>query len=351
MTKRFTLETRIRLETLLNLPNYDGIMQVSMSKRIKKISAILFFNVSSIWREVKGRGFSYDDYNAHEAHTKALKSISAGNTHYGYIKEQKELILSTFRMYAQDKNWSPGALVLRLKTELPGTIKIPSLETIYQWIYEDAVSGGDLYKCLPRKHKKRKKKVNCREQKISNKISIHLREAIVDDRTRIGDIEIDSIVGPANKAGIITATERKSRFNMAGLVKNKTGEETLRKLLDLLLKHKKKIKTITSDNGIEFAQHQAIATALNAIYYFADPYSSCQRGSNEHGNGMIRRYFPKGTDFTTITEKELQLAIYKINHLPRKIHNGKTAHEVYYGINKKLIPKKQRNILASAFRT
>jgi transposase, IS30 family len=337
MAKRFTLETRVRLETLLSLPDYGGIVPVSTSKRVKKISDMLSFNISSIWREVRGRGFTYDNYDAHIAHSKALKAVSDGNTHYRYSQEQKGLILSTFRMYAQDNGWSPNALLLRLKTELPVGIEIPSLETIYQWIYEDGVSGGDLYKC--------------REQKISNKISIHLREAVVDDRSRIGDIEIDSVVGPANKAGIITATERKSRFSMAGLVESKNGDETLRKLLDLLLKHKKKIKTITSDNGIEFAQHLAIASTLNAMYYFADPYSSYQRGSNEHANGMIRRYFPKGTDFATITENELQLAIHKINHLPRKIHNGKTAHEVYYGINKKLIPKKQRNIIAGAFRT
>ena len=95
----------------------------------------------------------------------------------------------------------------------------------------------------------------------------------------------------------------------------------------------------------------AIASELNAQYYFAAPYSSYQRGSNEHGNGMIRRYFPKGTDFSLVTEDELQLALYIINHLPRKIHNGKTAHEISYSINKKLIPAKQRKILICAFCT
>jgi IS30 family transposase len=351
MAKRFTLEARVRLETMLKLPDYGALVPISLSKRLKKISEMLSFHVSSIWREVIGKGFTYDNYDAQIAHSKALKTISDGNTHYRYSQEQKELILSTFRGYAQDKGWSPNALLLRLKDELPVGVKIPSLETVYQWIYEDGASGGDLYKYLPRKHKRRKRKVNCREQKISNKTSIHLRQAVVDERSRIGDIEIDSVVGPANKAGIITATERKSRFSMASLVDSKNGDETLRKLLNLLLKHKKKIKTITSDNGVEFAQHLAIAATLNAMYYFADPYSSYQRGSNEHANGMIRRYFPKGTDFATITENELQLALHKINHLPRKIHNGKTAHEVYYGINKTLIPKKQRNIIASAFRT
>ena len=87
------------------------------------------------------------------------------------------------------------------------------------------------------------------------------------------------------------------------------------------------------------------------MYYFAAPYSSYQRGTNEHANRMIRRYFPKGTDFNLVTEKELQSAIYKINNLPRKIHNGRTANEIHYGINKKLIPSKQRKSMIFAFRT
>lgn len=237
--------------------------------------------------------------------------------------------------------------MLRLRTELATQIKLPSVEIICQWIYEDARSGGVLYKLLPRSHRKRKRKVVQRKEVISSKQSIHSRDKIVEERNRIGDIEIDSVVGTFNQAGI----ERKSRYNMARLVKNKTGDETLLKLLEMLLVHKKKIKTITSDNGVEFALHLAIANELNAQYYFADPYSSYQRGSNEHGNGMIRRYFPKGTDFSLVSEGELQLALHKINHLPRKIHNGKTAHEIFYGINKKLIPAKQRKILICAFRT
>lgn len=190
MAKRFTLETRFRLETLLKLPDYGGLVSAKLSKRRCKISEMLSFNVSSIWREVIGRCFTYDNYDGHTAHSKALKSVSDGNTHYKYSQEQKKLILSTFRSYAEDKGWSPNALLLRLKDELPVGIKIPSLETIYQWVYEDNISGGDLYKCLPRQHKKRKKKVNCREQKIGNKISIHLRDAVVDERSRIGDIPL-----------------------------------------------------------------------------------------------------------------------------------------------------------------
>jgi IS30 family transposase len=348
---RLTLESRIRLETLLKLPSVGVLGQVPLSKRLPKIAKLLGVSESTLHREVKDRGFTYDNYDAHIAHADSQKKVAFANTHYKYTEEQKQLILLHLREYYLKNQWSPNALLMRLKTELPSNIELPAVETVYQWVYEDSVSGGDLYKCLPRKHKKRKCRIAVSRELISNKVSIHLREPAVDERKRCGDLEIDSIVGPANKAGMLTVTDRKSRFTMASLVNNKSGDETLSKLLTLLLTHKKRIKTITSDNGIEFAKHLEIANKLNVMYYFADPYSSYQRGTNEHANGMIRRYFPKGTDFTTITERELQNAIYKINHLPRKIHGGKTAHEVYYGINKKLIPTKQRKTIAFAFRT
>ena len=351
MAKRLTLEKRIRLETLLKLP-FSGFMDnLSMAKKLPKIAKLLEISQSTIHREVIERGFDYDSYDANKAQRQSLDKVSNGNKRYRYSEEQKQLILEMYKEFATNKSWSPNALMLRLKTELAPNMKLPCVEIIYQWIYEDAGNGGVLYKLLPRSHRKRKGKSVQRKEIISNRQSIHSRDEIVEERSRIGDIEIDSVVGPFNHAGIITGTERRSRYNMARLVKNKTGNETLAKLLEMLLVHKKKIKTITSDNGVEFALHLAIASELNAQYYFADPYSSYQRGSNEHGNGMIRRYFPKGTNFSLVTEGELQLALYKINHLPRKIHNGKTAHEIFYGINKKLIPAKQRKILICAFRT
>lgn len=348
---RLTLEKRIRLETLLKLPMHENFIILSDNKKVNKISKMLGICDSTIRKEVRRRGFTFDNYDAHKAHSDSAKKISNGNTHYNYTEEQKQLILSMVKTYSNNNKWSPNSLILRCKSELPLNIMLPSLETVYQWIYEDSKNGGNLYKCLPRQHKKRKKKINCREDKIINKTSIHKRDEIVDNRERIGDIEIDSIVGPSNSAGMLTGTERKSRLITATLVANKSGDETFRKLLVMLLKHKKKILTVTSDNGTEFARHLEIAKELNALYYFADPYSSYQRGSNENANGLIRRFFPKGTDFSKVTDKELEKVIYLINHIPRKIHAGKTAHEVYYGINKKMISAKHRKIMVCAFRT
>ena len=350
--KRLTLEKRIRLETLLKLPMHENFIRLSDNKKVIKISKMLEISESTIHREIKNRGFTYDNYDAKLAHLDSVRKVSNGNTHYGYSEDQKTLILSSIRSHAKKCSWSPNSLLLRLKAELGSCIILPSLELVYQWIYEDAKRGGDLYKSLPRAHKRRQIQKQSRAlEAINNKVSIHDRSDVVDARSRIGDIEIDSIVGPSNSAGMITSSERKSRFVSATLVANKSSDETLAKLLSMLLKHKKKLKTITSDNGTEFAKHEQIAKLLNVSYYFADPYSSYQRGSNENINGIIRRHFPKGTDFSKVTEKELQEVIYLINHMPRKIHCGKTAHEIYYGINKKLISAKQRNLVLCAFRT
>jgi transposase, IS30 family len=350
--ERLTLEKRIRLETLLNFPMQDYFVRLSDNKKVIKISEMMGISESTIRREVRGRGFTFDNYNAKKAHIDSIHKVSVANTHYVYSEAQKTLILSEFKHFSIKYNWSPNSLILRLKSEVSSSIKLPSLEIMYQWIYEDCKNGGDLYKLLPHGQKKRRKQKSSKTvEPIDNKASIHNRDAVVNDRSRIGDIEIDSIVGPSNAAGMLTSLERKSRYVAATLVANKSGDETLARLLSMLLKHKKRLRTVTSDNGTEFAKHEQLAKALNISYYFADPYSSYQRGSNENVNGVIRRYFPKGTDFSKVTETELQQVIKLINHMPRKIHCGKTAHEVYYSVNKKLISAKHRNSILCAFRT
>lgn len=164
---RLTLENRIRLETLLKLPFLDNFLnKLSNNQKVDKISEITGIPSSTIRKEVRLRGFTYDNYDAHKAHIDSKNKVSLGNAHYKYIEEQKQLILNTFKKYATDKKWSRYALLLRLKCELPSTVRLPSLETVYQWIYEDEISGGNIFKYTPRQLKKRKRKSNCREEKI-----------------------------------------------------------------------------------------------------------------------------------------------------------------------------------------
>lgn len=348
---RFNLDRRLKLEAWLVMPFYGIFENLPMAKKLPKIADMLGCSITTVKREVINRGFSYDNYNAYQAQNDSDRKVSAGNTHYLYSEEQRVLLLSEFKIFAQNKDWSPKAFLLRLKLELDKSVTIPCLELLYQWVYEDARLGGELYKLLPRGQKRRKKQKSNSQNKINNKVSIHERDAVVSSRTRLGDFEIDSVVSAGNKAGITTANDRTSRFCLAKHAKSKHGDATKDTILVMLRPHMRKLKTITSDNGTEFAEHLAIAKHLKVNYYFADPYCSNQRGGNENINGMIRRYFPKGTEFTNVTEKELQDVIDTINHLPRKIHNGKTAHEIYYGVNKTLVKAKHRRVLNLAFRS
>lgn len=347
--RRLNLDSRMRLEHLLALP-FAGLLEpLSMSKKLPKIAFMLGISVSTIYREVYGRGFTFNNYSAVKAHSDSLSKVSNGNTHYKYSFEQQQLIFDVIKRYKDNKSWSLNGLLLRLKLELPNNIKLPCLETLYQWIYEDSKLGGKMYLCLLRVRKKRKIQSKTRLIKVTNKVSIHQRDEVINTRERIGDAEIDSILSAEHKAGLLTGIDRKSRLIAASLVLSKSNEHTYNNLLVMFKKFK--LKSITSDNGTEFACHERLSQTLQVPYYFADPYASYQRGSNEHANGMIRRYYPKGTDFKDVTDDALQDVVYKINHLPRKIHKGRTAFEVHYSIKKSLINKKLRNTLAFAFRT
>lgn len=350
MTKRLLYEDRIRLETLLKLPLRDNLgIPLTQTARILTISNQLGVNVSTIYREVSTNGFTYDNYNGSEADKLVKLRISQGNKRYRYNECQKKSILNIFRDLSRDLNWSLNSFKLRMLLELP-EIQSPSLETLYSWIYEDASQGGNLYKLLSRHHKKRHKRTDkAISSKIKDRVSIDCRPEVVNKRERIGDFEADSVVSCGNRAGILTATERKSRLVASTKVQSKCSLVTNKAMISMLKRYRP--KTITTDNGFEFAAHKRLSMELRYRHYHADPYASYQRGSNEHSNGMIRRYFPKGTDFEAVTEEELQKAVWKINHLPRKIFKGLSAHEVYYGRNKTMIQAKHRKIMHFAFRT
>jgi IS30 family transposase len=353
MSKRLTLSDRIRLETLLKIPFRSTLgFVICDTKKIGQIAQRLGVSETTIYRELSKNNFTIDNYAADIAQNNSVNRISRGNSHSRYTDEQKEAVLGLFSSYALKERWSPSGFINRIKLELP-EIPIMSAETIYMWVYADAKAGGVLYKLLLRTHKRRKKQNRniVAEEKISDKVSIWKRPESVLLREEFGDFESDSVVGPLNKAGIITSTERKSRLLLSAKVSSKNSALVGNTLIQLLMPHKKRIKTHTTDNGTEFAQHARLAKKLHCKHYFADPYSSYQRGSNENENGMLRRFFKKGTDFEFVSNKQLQDAVKLINYLPRRIHGGLSAHEVYYGTRKQMIPSKQRQSITFAFRT
>jgi IS30 family transposase len=204
--------------------------------------------------------------------------------------------------------------------------------SIYRFIYEDRCDGGELYKHLRHSNKKRVKYGTKYQGRIKDRVSISKRPKIVDDKSRIGDFEADTIIGAGKKGAIITIVDRKSMYLKMSIPSTKKADETAKKMVKLLTPFKDRILTITTDNGFEFAEHKKVSKSLNCDYYFCHPYCSWERGLNENINGLIRQYIPKGSSFEKLTKKDIQVIENKLNYRPRKSLNWRTPYEAFHDI-------------------
>ena len=206
-------------------------------------------------------------------------------------------------------------------------------ETIYQLIYADKADGGDLYKHLRIASKPYRKRYGSydRRGKIPNRRGIEERPAIVDSRSRIGDWEGDTIIGKGKCSALLTLLERKTLYTIIVKLTGKNAEQLADAAIGAMKHIKDRVKTITFDNGLEFARHEKIAAALDADIYFANPYCSWERGANENVNGLIRQYFPKGTDFNEVTNVEIKAVMTRLNNRPRETRGFKSPNELFMG--------------------
>jgi len=206
-------------------------------------------------------------------------------------------------------------------------------ETVYQLIYADKYNGGDLYTHLRIASKAYRKRYGAYERRgrIKNRVGIEQRPAVVDRRRRIGDWEGDTVIGKKRKSALFTLVERKTLYTVILRLKNKQAEQLAKVAIQSLKPLKKRIKTITLDNGLEFAEHGKIASALEADIYFAHPYASWERGINENTNGLIRQYFPKGTDFNKVTDEQIKHVMNRLNNRPRASRGGRSPNELFMG--------------------
>jgi IS30 family transposase len=202
--------------------------------------------------------------------------------------------------------------------------------TIYTYIHKERLHNGILYLHLRHKGKRRKKYGQARKSRIRGRISIDKRPSIVDDKIRIGDFEADTIIGKGKQGAIVSIVDRKSMYLKLSIPVSKNSNIVANEMVRLLAPFKRKVHTITTDNGLEFAQHQHISKKLKCDYYFCHPYSSWQRGLNENINGLIRQYIPKGSSFNHITTQEIKKIENRLNHRPRKSLGWRTPHEVFY---------------------
>jgi len=231
------------------------------------------------------------------------------------------------------KDWSPEQIAGRWN-RTHKKLKI-SHEAIYQYIYTLNKPGdnGDLRPLLRRKHKRRnRKKVPFKTAKttILNRISIELRPKEVEARRIVGHWEGDSIVSRKSLAVLNTLVERKTKMVKITKLNRKTAQETSGAVIKRLHQYPKRVrKTLTLDNGTENAGHEYIAKEIGLKCFFAHTYSSCERGTNENTNGLIRYYFPKGTDFAKVSERDIKRVENILNNRPRKALKYLTPIEAF----------------------
>jgi IS30 family transposase len=232
------------------------------------------------------------------------------------------------------QGWSPDQIAGRLKKNHPnGKSWWVCAETIYQWIYqpEQLCIDQPWYEYLRRKQKRRGQRSGRKAHRsaIPDRVSIRERAESINNRTEFGHWEGDTVEGKGHQDGVHTEVERMSRKFLAKKVAAITSEKAVgaqKRLFGRLPRVARRSTTL--DNGRENHLHYELKE-LSMDTYFADPYSAWQRGSNEHGNWHLRYYFPKGTDFATVPDEELQDVVWEINNRPRKILGYKTAEEVY----------------------
>jgi transposase, IS30 family len=292
-------------------------------KNQKEIAALLGVSESTISRELK-RNQGKKGYRPKQA------QIKADNRKKQALKALKMTPALIFLIEARIRlDWSPVQVSGQIKDELGILI---SHERIYQPIWTDKRHGGTLHTHLRQYHKQRKKKYGSKDKRgqIRNRVSIDERPAIVAKKTRIGDWEIDTVIGQNHQGALVTIVDRVSKFTLIKKVDSKHAEVVTAATISLLQPYLDKTLTITADNGKEFSGHETIKEQLSANVYFAHPYCSWERGLNENTNGLIRQYFTKGSSFENITDDEVEAVMNKLNHRPRKTLKFKTPHTVFF---------------------
>ncbi len=300
---------------------------------LREIARRLGRSHTSISREIKRNGPTYAPdavywyYVTHPvAEKRRCKARSHRRQNYQPLVEYVE---DRLRM-----DWPPEVIAARIRSDYPDDERMRiSHETIYRWVYLDASQGGTLHRHLRRRHPRRRRQTRYGSGRrfIPGRVSIDQRPAVVETRERFGDWEGDTLEGAKGKGALATHVERKSRYLIAAKLSDKKAVTMNAQSIAAFQKLPRLMRqTLTVDNGKEFSQFKALEAKTGLNVYFADPYAAWQRGTNENTNGLLRFYFPKGTDFLAVTEEELHFIIEKVNHRPRKCLNYQTPYEVFF---------------------
>ncbi len=228
----------------------------------------------------------------------------------------------------RNDQWSPEQISALFAKHHIGKV---SHEAICQSIDRNKKAGGDRYKHLRHRCKPYRKQSSGRERRgrIKNQVMIDERPSIVDERSRVGDWEMDTVIGRPGGKVLVTMVERKSRFTCIRIAKSKEAQEVTMKLIEALYNRGHKVKTMSFDNFKEFALHERIASVLNAETYFAHPYHSWERGLNENTNGLNRQCFPKGMSLDKLSPKDIKRVTNLLNTGPRTRLDYQTPNDIF----------------------
>ena len=312
--KHVTLEQRCQIKSYLAI----GTISKSQIARLVKVSA------STVTREIQ-RNSGLKGYRIKQAHKKAQKRRSEASKRPSKLTSELKAQIKQLLLI----RWSPE--------QISGRLKLSEIyvchETIYKWIWADKRKGGTLYKMLRRKGKKSNSRAykNAGRGCIKNRVDIDERPKIVDEKSRCGDFEMDTVIGKQGSYPVlVTAVDRVSKYTIIQLSPDKTAENVSNAIIQGMSKYPGEIETLTYDNGKEFSEHEKVSEALHATAYFAKTFHSWQRPLNEHTNGLIREDFPKGSDFSKITTQQVKRVEFLLNLRPRKSLNYLTPFEIVH---------------------
>jgi len=315
MGKHLTYEQRCQLEALqrIGLPQAAIATQVGVSQ-------------ATVSRELR-RNTGEASYLGRHAQAAAQARRTAAST---IPRKLTPELVALIERKLRREQLSPQQISGWMARTQPAWV---SHECIYRHIWANKQAGGRLFRQLRRSGKRYNKRANKLAGRgiIAGRVDISLRPEIVAARLRIGDWEADTMVGAARKGAILTLVERKSKYTLLHKLSTATAMLTAKTMIRKLAPHRARVLTITADNGKEFANHQQITENLTAGFYFATPYHAWERGLNENTNGLIRQYFPKGSDFKALTQSQVAKVQNLLNSRPRKTLGYMSPNEVFFG--------------------
>jgi IS30 family transposase len=298
---------------------------LATGKHQSDIAVTLGRSESAISRELRRNRDNQGCYIADKAHQSSVtRRHDASSVCTKLTSEMRKNLTEKL-----GSGWSPEQMSGRLKLE-GATI---SLQTIYNFVWQDKKSGGKLFLNLRHQGNRYNKKSSKTAGRgcIPNRVDISKRPEIVATKSRIGDWEGDLVIGAQHKGALVTLVDKSSKLTLIKKIPGKKSEDTKNAIIELLRELPHPIHSITLDNGKEFSQHETISKLLKTQCYFATPYHSWERGLNEHTNGLIRQYLPKTKSFDDVTDDFISEIQDRLNHRPRKSLNFRTPYEVFYG--------------------